>query len=111
VACGAAHLAAKAGKARPELSSLVAGREKDATDWRAALKRDPAFAAPEARLWELHALRRHYHPSCRAFSESLAANPTRQPAYAGDPLVDFALQKFLDRFAYRRPSGALARWS
>ena len=78
---------------------FIAGRASE-DDWRLLLKRDPAHASP-GKLWELHTLRTHYRPSCRAWAEKLASSKTIQ--YGGDPLVDFGLMRFLDRFAYRNP--------
>ena len=100
VACASTYLASNIFEKRPDLGkSLIAGRSSE-DDWRLLLKRDPAHASP-GKLWELHTLRTHYHPSCRAWAEKLASSKTIQ--YGGDPLVDFGLMRFLDRFAYRNP--------
>jgi ribosome biogenesis protein MAK21 len=100
VACASTYLASNIFEKRPELGrSLIAGRASE-DDWRLLLKRDPAHASP-GKLWELHTLRTHYHPSCRAWAEKLASSKTI--SYGGDPLVDFGLMRFLDRFAYRNP--------
>merc|ERR1719247_3956071 len=100
VACASTYLTSNVFDKRPDLGkALIAGRASE-DDWRLLLKRDPAHAAP-GKLWELHTLRTHYHPSCRAWAEKLASSKTIQ--YGGDPLVDFGLMRFLDRFAYRNP--------
>ena len=100
VACASTYLVSNVFDKRPDLGkALIAGRSSE-DDWRLLLKRDPSHASP-GKLWELHSLRTHYHPSCRAWAEKLASSKTIQ--YGGDPLVDFGLMRFLDRFAYRNP--------
>eukprot|EP00559_Dactyliosolen_fragilissimus_P008169 CAMPEP_0184856446 /NCGR_PEP_ID=MMETSP0580-20130426/1633_1 /TAXON_ID=1118495 /ORGANISM="Dactyliosolen fragilissimus" /LENGTH=1104 /DNA_ID=CAMNT_0027351495 /DNA_START=172 /DNA_END=3486 /DNA_ORIENTATION=+ len=49
-------------------------------------------------LWELSLTRNHYHPTVSRFTESMG-----NISYGGDPLRDFALSPFLDRFAFRNP--------
>eukprot|EP00586_Coscinodiscus_wailesii_P000831 CAMPEP_0172488012 /NCGR_PEP_ID=MMETSP1066-20121228/17358_1 /TAXON_ID=671091 /ORGANISM="Coscinodiscus wailesii, Strain CCMP2513" /LENGTH=949 /DNA_ID=CAMNT_0013254979 /DNA_START=160 /DNA_END=3009 /DNA_ORIENTATION=+ len=61
-------------------------------------KRDPGSGGS---LWEVTLLKHHYHPSVVAFAQSLIANDTIK--YKGDPLKDFSMAHFLDRFAYRHP--------
>ncbi|KAG7360827.1 CBF/Mak21 family-domain containing protein [Nitzschia inconspicua] len=48
--------------------------------------------------WELALLSHHFHPSVNKF-----ANDIGEIDYAGDPLHDFGLAPFLDKFAYRNP--------
>lgn len=48
--------------------------------------------------WELALVSHHFHPSVSKF-----ANTMGNLEYAGDPLKDFALAPFLDKFAYRNP--------
>jgi len=78
-----------------------------------------------ATLWELSLLQHHYHPSVRHFTSGLlndgkntAAStaaaaggkkggsakppPPHAIVYKGDPLGDFTVKHFLDRFAYAR---------
>jgi len=103
VACASTYLVSSLFEQRPELGrALVAKKPEEADDWRGMLKRDPKHAGG-AKLWELHTLRTHYHPSCRAWAEKVAKDPSKAIPYAGDPLVDFGLMRFLDRFAYRNP--------
>ena len=100
VACASTYLVSNVFEKRPDLGkALIAGRSSE-DDWRLLLKRDPSHTSP-GKLWELHSLRTHYHPSCRAWAEKVASSKTIQ--YGGDPLVDFGLMRFLDRFAYRNP--------
>ena len=48
--------------------------------------------------WEIALLKHHFHPSVSKF-----VNDIGQIDYAGDPLQDFGLAPFLDKFAYRNP--------
>ena len=65
-------------------------------------KREPLYAnAHLSGLWELTVLLQHYHPSVQAWTRLLL---TSVPiVYNGDPLVDFTLTSFLDRFVFRNP--------
>ncbi|RYH17489.1 hypothetical protein EON65_28505, partial [archaeon] len=68
-------------------------------------KRDPRFAIVGKgvpALFELTLLKQHYHPSVRAFAQALLY-PPHEIHFGGDPLVDFTLTAFLDRFVYRHP--------
>ena len=49
-------------------------------------------------LWEVCLLSHHFHPSVAKFAASLGGIE-----YSGDPLRDFALAPFLDKFSYRNP--------
>lgn len=48
--------------------------------------------------WEISLLAHHFHPSVSKF-----VNDIGKIDYGGDPLQDFALAPFLDKFAYRNP--------
>jgi ribosome biogenesis protein MAK21 len=48
--------------------------------------------------WELSLVSNHFHPSVAKF-----ANTMGNINYQGDPLKNFALAPFLDKFAYRNP--------
>jgi ribosome biogenesis protein MAK21 len=48
--------------------------------------------------WEISLLAHHFHPSVAKFAGSMGSID-----YAGDPLKDFSLAPFLDKFAYRNP--------
>jgi ribosome biogenesis protein MAK21 len=68
------------------------------------LKRDPRYAGAEAScLWELAPLALHFHPSVRKFADDVLASPGAPVAYGGDPLSDFTLMAFLDRYMYKNP--------
>ncbi|XP_070843961.1 CCAAT/enhancer-binding protein zeta [Chaetodon trifascialis] len=66
------------------------------------LHRNPSFCgADHATLWELQRLARHFHPSVSLFAKTLLQGGSIQ--YSGDPLQDFTLIRFLDRFVFRNP--------
>jgi ribosome biogenesis protein MAK21 len=49
-------------------------------------------------MWELCLMSNHFHPSVGKFASSLG-----EITYSGDPLRDFALAPFLDKFSYKNP--------
>jgi ribosome biogenesis protein MAK21 len=55
--------------------------------------------------WEISLLSQHYHPSVKKFAENVSAddNESEVNQYSGDPLKDFSIMAFLDKFAYRNP--------
>lgn len=57
--------------------------------------------AKRAALWEAALISHHYHPSVSKFATTLG-----DISYSGDPLRDFSLAPFLDKFAYRNPKSA-----
>ncbi|XP_074845764.1 CCAAT/enhancer-binding protein zeta [Carettochelys insculpta] len=64
--------------------------------------RNPLFCGAESTsLWELKKLSEHFHPSVALFAKTILEGDYIQ--YAGDPLQDFTLMRFLDRFVYRNP--------
>ena len=48
--------------------------------------------------WEISLLAHHFHPSVAKFIDEIG-----KIEYGGDPLQDFGLAPFLDKFAYRNP--------
>jgi hypothetical protein len=58
-----------------------------------AAKREPEFALHGGlpSLWELALLRCHFHPSVRAFTDSLLGAPDREIAFEGDPIASFSI--------------------
>jgi len=56
-----------------------------------------------APLWELALSLHHYHPSVIKLTSLFGSGEMQ---YSGDPLKDFALMPFLDKFAYRNPKSA-----
>ncbi|XP_065360520.1 CCAAT/enhancer-binding protein zeta [Calliphora vicina] len=64
--------------------------------------RVPAFAGAEYCLRnELILLREHFHPTVQVFAESILNN--KRIDYYGDPLRDFGLPHFLERFSFKNP--------
>lgn len=55
-------------------------------------------AITKAPLWELTLLLKHFHPSVSRFASAIG-----NIDYSGDPLRDFGVGPFLDKFAYRNP--------
>jgi len=87
-------------------------------------KRDPAYALTKSSagskegvsgedstagvcLWELNLLQQHFHPSVRAFANSLVDQSdepsvnAHEISFAGDPITEFSLTSFLDRLSYK----------
>lgn len=52
-------------------------------------------------LWEIDVLNTFFHPSVTKISESVMNN--KRLEYNGDPMVDYTLMKFLDKFNYKKP--------
>ncbi|GCB66253.1 hypothetical protein scyTo_0010079 [Scyliorhinus torazame] len=66
------------------------------------LHRNPlSCGADRTGLWELKKLSEHFHPSVALFATTILQG--NQIQYSGDPLQDFTLMRFLDRFVYRNP--------
>jgi ribosome biogenesis protein MAK21 len=66
------------------------------------MARNPAYAgADKTNHWELSEISNHFHPSVALFANTiLQGSPIK---YSGDPLQDFTLVRFLDRFVFRNP--------
>ncbi|KAG8586441.1 hypothetical protein GDO81_005374 [Engystomops pustulosus] len=66
------------------------------------VNRNPLFCgADNTSIWELKKLSEHFHPSVALFARTILEGNSVQ--YTGDPLQDFTLMRFLDRFVYRNP--------
>ncbi len=73
-------------------------------------QRNPAFAgADKTNHWELAMVTGHFHPSVEMFATSVLDGKAIK--YNGDPLQDFTLMKFLDRFVFRNPKKESAKIS
>ena len=72
------------------------------TDKYDGLARNPLYCSADRGVeTELSTLASHYHPSVVVFAQHiLNSEPI---VYSGDPMSDFSLQKFLDRFVFRNP--------
>ncbi|VVC42505.1 Armadillo-type fold,Armadillo-like helical,CCAAT-binding factor [Cinara cedri] len=84
----------------PQVSQVLKEREiKNYYDYTA---RNPKFAGGEyAILAELVSLSRHYHPTVATFASRIIAG--KSIYYDGNPLADFTLLHFLDRFSFKNP--------
>lgn len=64
--------------------------------------RNPGFAnADKTSPWEMRLLSAHYHPSVCSFSQTVTLRKFID--YDGDPLSDFSIKHFLDRFVRKKP--------
>ena len=68
-------------------------------------KRDPQFAQGEySFLNELYLLEKHYHPSVKRMAKFILENYNKDIiSYNGDPLLDFSLTNFLEKFMLKNP--------
>ena len=68
-------------------------------------KRDPQFAQGEhSFLNELYLLQKHYHPSVQRMAKFILENYNKEIiSYDGDPLLDFSLINFLEKFMLKNP--------
>ncbi|XP_014674207.1 PREDICTED: CCAAT/enhancer-binding protein zeta-like [Priapulus caudatus] len=67
-----------------------------------AYQRNPQYAGAEYTcMWELVKMAHHFHPSVGLFARDVISG--KGVSYSGDPLQDFTLIRFLDRFVYRNP--------
>lgn len=81
------------------LDNLKGGKQLKTYD---PFSRNPLFCGAEhTNLWELRKLSEHFHPSVALFAKTILEGNHIQ--YSGDPLQDFTLMRFLDRFVYRNP--------
>lgn len=72
-------------------------------------KRDPQFAGAErSSLWELAAVCSHFHPSVSLFAKTICVS-LNNVQFRSDPLKDFSLISFLDRFVYKKPKNRVAK--
>ncbi|XP_023411050.1 CCAAT/enhancer-binding protein zeta [Loxodonta africana] len=80
-------------------NNLKGGKQLNTYD---PFSRNPLFCGAEhTSLWELKKLSEHFHPSVALFAKTILQGSYIQ--YSGDPLQDFTLMRFLDRFVYRNP--------
>ncbi|CAM9148871.1 unnamed protein product, partial [Ectocarpus fasciculatus] len=69
-------------------------------------KREPMYAVPTdctPVLWEAALLRQHFHPSVKAFANSWLSPPNHTVKFDGDPITEFSISAFLNRFSYKNP--------
>ncbi len=67
-------------------------------------KRDAQYSnANRSCLWEIAALRQHYHPTIQKYATMILEDENNSLIeYKGYPLLDFSLANFLDRFAFKK---------
>ena len=69
-------------------------------------KREPKYSnAHLTCLYELNLLATHYHPTVRKWAKSLLSR--EKFTYSGDPLLDFSMVNFLERYSYQAPKPKL----
>ncbi|XP_034436490.1 CCAAT/enhancer-binding protein zeta isoform X2 [Hippoglossus hippoglossus] len=79
--------------------NLEGGKKQQIYD---PLHRNPLYCgADHTTLWELQRLTVHFHPSVSLFAKTILEGGFI--LYTGDPLQDFTLIRFLDRFVFRNP--------
>ncbi len=101
IICGALFLLSEIVRCHPGLKTDIATTADAIFD---PTKREPRAAFSDKvtlskSLWELSLLSHHFHPSVVKFT----GNSNGNISYTGDPLKDFALTPFLDKFAFRNP--------
>eukprot|EP00358_Blepharisma_japonicum_P003611 CAMPEP_0202955020 /NCGR_PEP_ID=MMETSP1395-20130829/51368_1 /ASSEMBLY_ACC=CAM_ASM_000871 /TAXON_ID=5961 /ORGANISM="Blepharisma japonicum, Strain Stock R1072" /LENGTH=208 /DNA_ID=CAMNT_0049671081 /DNA_START=1183 /DNA_END=1806 /DNA_ORIENTATION=- len=70
------------------------------------IKREPKYSGAEyANFYELKQLTKNLHPTISKWAQKILNNEPIE--YEGDPLLDFSLINFLDRFAYRNPKTSI----
>ncbi|EGZ18985.1 hypothetical protein PHYSODRAFT_351404 [Phytophthora sojae] len=92
-------------------SNKKAGADKEEGGYDAS-KRNPLFAGAETSCaWEIQMLAHHYHPSVQSFTRQLLDNKDTGIQYAGDPLVDFTMHAFFEKFVNKKPRHKVAEGS
>lgn len=85
--------------------NMIGGKKKETYD---PIHRNPLYCgADHTVLWELQKLSHHYHPSVALFAKTILQGEFIQ--YNGDPLQDFTLIRFLDRFVFRNPKESIGK--
>lgn len=102
IVCGVLFLLSEIVSCHPEVNSEVEAAISELLF--DPSKREPSVAFPgkvqlEKNLWELSLLAHHFHPSVSKFTADSSGNIS----FKGDPLKDFSLTPFLDKFAFRNP--------
>ena len=53
-------------------------------------------------LIKVKALCDHFHPTVRRYANDIMNNPQDAIKYPGNPLLDFSIANFLDRFSFKK---------
>lgn len=101
IICGVLFLLSEIISCHPEINKEIEASMSMVFD---PSKREPSVAFSEKvqlekNLWELSLLAHHFHPSVSKFT----ADSSGGIYFKGDPLKDFSLTPFLDKFAFRNP--------
>lgn len=94
---GSAETVLHAAKREPRAAFTVYMHDSD------SVHRDGSGSTSRPSSWELSLASFHYHPSVSKFAKS------SQIKYHGNPMQDFSLAQFLDKFAYRNPKAPKQR--
>ena len=72
--------------------------------------RNPSYCGAELTVaYELISLEQHYHPSVALFAKTLLGRQFIK--YDGNPLKDFTVARFLERFIYKNPKvNKVSKW-
>lgn len=102
-ACGMLLIISEILKEKPELKMHILEKEKnDPEVVYDPSKREPLFAnATNCGWWELTVLSKHSHPSVAKWAQTLLEGTP--VLYDGDPLNDFSIAAFLDKFVNKKP--------
>lgn len=77
-------------------------KEKVPTTKYNPLSRNPLYGGGEFCTYtELYSLKNHFHPTVALYATNIMNDHTIK--YSGDPLNDFTLIRFLDRFVFKNP--------
>lgn len=86
---------------REPSAAFTSAEENKANDDETKKEKTESTPVETASLWEVCLTLNHYHPTVSKFSSSL-----NEINYRGDPLRDFALAPFLDKFAFKNPKSS-----
>ena len=88
-----------------KLWKMMEREQKGVKSFYDSTKRDPQFAQGEySFLNELYLLEKHYHPSVQRMAKFIIENYNKDIiSYNGDPLLDFSLTNFLEKFMLKNP--------
>eukprot|EP00941_MAST-03F_sp_MAST-3F-sp1_P001892 g1892.t1 len=104
LAAGCLYLLSAVIAAKPEIRNMIRENQlkSDEDEMYDPKNRDPRFSnSDKTSLWEIALYKTHFHPSVVSFATQLISEG--KVRYAGDPLLDFSLMKFLDRYSFKQP--------
>ncbi|CAG0895017.1 unnamed protein product [Darwinula stevensoni] len=82
--------------------NLLIGRGKRTQNRYDPTCRNPLYAGAESvSFWELKSLTAHCHPTIAVFAQKICDGESIN--YSSDPMQDFSLSHFLDRFVFKNP--------